>query len=141
MLEYEDHQCLFLSFFELLNISKLLIVFQVLLDFHYLFLILLFYLFLNIITSFFWLLLYILNRIFKHFSCIISLIIPLFLFIYNLYRILNKEKIFEGFKEERLYRKIFALFIGYRTKGIKKRFAIPIEDGFGKEENSSLLLY
>jgi len=40
-----------------------------------------------------------------------------------------------------LYRKIIALFIGYRTKGIKKRFAIPIEDGFGKEENSSLLLY
>jgi preflagellin peptidase FlaK len=28
-------------------------------------------------------------------SCIISLIIPLFLFTYNLFRILNKEKIFE----------------------------------------------
>jgi len=25
---------------------------------------------------------------------------------FNLYRILNKEKIFEGFKEEKLYRKI-----------------------------------
>jgi len=38
-------------------------------------------------------------------SCIISLIIPLFLFAYNLYRILNKENIFEGFKEEKLYKK------------------------------------
>jgi preflagellin peptidase FlaK len=66
-------------------------------------------------------------------SCIISLIIPLFLFTYNLFRILNKEKIFEGFENEKLYRKIFALFIGYRTKGIKKRFAIPIEDGFGEK--------
>ena len=32
-----------------------------------------------------------------------------------------------------MYRKIFALLIGYRTKGIKKRFAIPIEDGFGEK--------
>jgi len=39
------------------------------------------------------------------------LIVPIFLFIYNLYRILNKENIFERFEEEKLYRKIFALFI------------------------------
>ncbi|MEM3509470.1 MAG: prepilin peptidase [Nitrososphaerota archaeon] len=57
-------------------------------------------------------------------SCIISLIIPLFLFIYNLYRILNKEKIFEGFENEKIYRKIFALFIGYRTKKIKKIYGL-----------------
>ena len=46
-----------------------------------------------------------------------------FIFIYscNLYRILNKENIFEGFKEEKLYRKVFALFIGYKTKNIKKK--------------------
>jgi len=61
------------------------------------------------------------------------LIIPIFLFIYNLYRILNKEKIFKGFEEEKLYRKIIALFIGYKTKGIKKRLAIPIENGFGEK--------
>ena len=60
-------------------------------------------------------------------SCIISLIIPFMIFIYNLYRILNKENIFEGFEEEKLYRKIFALFIGYKTKNIKKRFATSIE--------------
>jgi preflagellin peptidase FlaK len=60
-------------------------------------------------------------------SCIISLIIPLFLFTYNLYRILNKEKIFKGFENEKLYRKIFALLIGYKTKNIKKRFATSIE--------------
>jgi preflagellin peptidase FlaK len=54
-------------------------------------------------------------------SCIISLIILLFLFTYNLYRILNKENIFKGFKNEKLYRKIFALFIGYKTKNIKKK--------------------
>jgi hypothetical protein len=60
-------------------------------------------------------------------SCIISLIIPLFLFAYNLYRILNKENIFEGFEEEKIYRKIFSLFIGYRTKNIKRRFATSIE--------------
>jgi preflagellin peptidase FlaK len=39
------------------------------------------------------------------------LIVPVFLFTYNLYRILNKEKIFEGFENEKLYRKIFALLI------------------------------
>ena len=44
-----------------------------------------------------------------------------------LYRILNKEKIFEGFENEKLYRKIFALLIGYKTKKIKKRFATSIE--------------
>ncbi|MEM2928391.1 MAG: hypothetical protein QXP60_05455 [Nitrososphaerota archaeon] len=60
-------------------------------------------------------------------SCIISLIIPFSIFIYNLYRILNKEKIFEGFENEKIYRKIFALFIGYRTKKIKKRYATSIE--------------
>ncbi|MEM2264984.1 MAG: A24 family peptidase C-terminal domain-containing protein [Nitrososphaerota archaeon] len=60
-------------------------------------------------------------------SCIISLIIPFSIFIYNLYRILNKEKIFEGFENEKIYRKIFALFIGYKTKNIKKRFATSIE--------------
>jgi preflagellin peptidase FlaK len=32
--------------------------------------------------------------------------ISLFLFAYNLYRILNKENIFEGFENEKLYRKI-----------------------------------
>jgi len=46
---------------------------------------------------------------------------------FNLYRILNKENIFEGFKEEKIYRKIFALLIGYKTKKIKKRFATSIE--------------
>jgi hypothetical protein len=30
------------------------------------------------------------------------LIVPIFLFIYNLYRILNKENIFERFEEEKL---------------------------------------
>jgi len=49
-------------------------------------------------------------------SCIISLIIPLFLFIYNLFRILNKENIFEGFENEKLYRKIFALFIDIKLR-------------------------
>jgi len=39
---------------------------------------------------------------------------------FNLYRISNKENIFKGFENEKLYRKIFALFIGYRTKGVKK---------------------
>jgi preflagellin peptidase FlaK len=53
-------------------------------------------------------------------TLITFLIVPVFLFSYNLYRILNKEKIFKGFENEKLYRKIFALFIGYRTKGIKK---------------------
>ena len=46
---------------------------------------------------------------------------------FNLFRILNKENIFEGFENEKLYRKIFALFIGYKTKNIKKRFATSIE--------------
>jgi len=46
---------------------------------------------------------------------------------FNLYRILNKEKIFEGFEEEKIYRKIFSLFIGYKTKNIKRRFATSIE--------------
>jgi len=69
-------------------------------------------------------------------TLITFLIVPIFLFIYNLYRILNKENIFKGFERfenEKLYRKIIALFIGYRTKGVKKRFAIPIEDGFGEK--------
>jgi len=46
---------------------------------------------------------------------------------FNLFRILNKENIFEGFENEKLYRKVFALFIGYKTKNIKKRFATLIE--------------
>jgi preflagellin peptidase FlaK len=74
-------------------------------------------------------------------TLITFLIVPIFLFIYNLYRILNKENIFERFENEKLYRKIFALFIGYRTKGIKKRFAIPIEDGFGEKREFFLILY
>ena len=44
------------------------------------------------------------------------LIVPIFLFT-----ILNKENIFEGFENEKLYRKIFALFIGYKTKKNKKK--------------------
>ena len=61
-------------------------------------------------------------------------------FIYN-YRILNKENIFEGFEEERLYRKIIALLIGYRTKNIKKRFATSIEKNInGKKKFAFSLL-
>ncbi|MEM2667960.1 MAG: prepilin peptidase, partial [Candidatus Methanomethylicaceae archaeon] len=60
-------------------------------------------------------------------SCIISLIIPFSIFIYNLYRILNKEKIFEGFENEKIYRKIFALFIGYKTKNIKKDLQLQLK--------------
>jgi hypothetical protein len=55
-----------------------------------------------------------------------SCIIPLFLFAYNLYRILNKENIFKGFENEKLYRKIIALFIGYRTKNIKKNLQFQL---------------
>jgi len=54
---------------------------------------------------------------------------------FNLYRILNKENIFKGFENEKLYRKIFSLFIGYKTKNIKKDLQLQLRKILMEERN------
>ncbi|MEM4573303.1 MAG: A24 family peptidase C-terminal domain-containing protein [Candidatus Caldarchaeum sp.] len=76
---------------------------------------------------------------------ILSISLPIFFFSLNCYRLLWGEKIFAGFENEKLYRRLFALFLGTRMKkaagkifwgviehekdGVRKfRFNIAIEE-------------
>lgn len=59
---------------------------------------------------------------------LISLIIPLSMFIMNLVMILRGEKLFQGFEHESKYRKLIALFLGIRSRNARrKRFWLPLE--------------
>lgn len=58
---------------------------------------------------------------------LISIVIPTYFLIYNIFRIVRGEKIFDGI-DERTIRKVFACFIGTLLKDAKERkFWFPME--------------
>ena len=59
----------------------------------------------------------------------LSLILLVAMFAWNLAKILRGEDVFKGFEHEKTYRKIAAMFFGVRVKDAKKReFWFPIEE-------------
>lgn len=67
-------------------------------------------------------------------ALILALAVPLALFLYNTYRILRGEKIFEGLSNERLLRKILAMFVGTRILDVGERsFWAPMEVEIGSK--------
>ncbi|GBC68664.1 hypothetical protein HRbin01_00347 [archaeon HR01] len=63
---------------------------------------------------------------------LLSALLPISLALYNSYRLVRGEEIFEGFESEPGYRKFFALFIGTRVmRSSGKRFWSPVEKRAG----------
>ena len=69
---------------------------------------------------------------------LISVILPFFMFFWNLSRLASGERIFDGFKGERLSRKIAACFLGYKQTGRPRAFQFSMErkkqEGEGREQ-------
>jgi archaeal preflagellin peptidase FlaK len=58
---------------------------------------------------------------------LISVLLPFGLAILNLVRILRGEKIFAGFDQESMPKKVLACFLGYRASGKPRDFQFPME--------------
>lgn len=60
---------------------------------------------------------------------ILSLTLPLTLFIYNVFQVLRGERLFQGFEHESNVRKVAAFFFGVRLKDARMRkFWFPMEE-------------
>ncbi len=57
----------------------------------------------------------------------ISIILPVFMLLWNLSRIISGEKIFDGFEGESLTRKVAACFLGYKQTGKPRAFQFSME--------------
>lgn len=68
-------------------------------------------------------------------SLFLLLIINFCLFLQNLFRIIKNEKIFEGLEHEALWKKLYAMFIGYKIRGkCNWKFFRVIEENIGKKK-------
>ncbi len=57
---------------------------------------------------------------------LLSMTLPVALFLLNISRVVSGQKIFDGFDESRL-RKLLACFLGYRSTGKPRAFQFPME--------------
>ncbi|MHB1908396.1 MAG: A24 family peptidase [Nitrososphaerales archaeon] len=62
---------------------------------------------------------------------LLSMLLPIALLILNMFRLLRRQKIFDGFAEP-TYKKILACLLGYRSSGKPKDFQFPMEKREGQ---------
>lgn len=67
---------------------------------------------------------------------LLSMLLPIALVILNISRIIRGQKIFEGFSEP-LYRKILAVFLGYKSTSKPRDFQFPMEKKASPTEDNS----
>lgn len=66
---------------------------------------------------------------------LLSILLPIGLAFYNAIRLIRGEDLFSGFEQESLPRKLLALFLGYRTKGMPRDFQFPMEKDVTEEKD------
>ena len=66
---------------------------------------------------------------------LISICLPVVIFVVNLVRLLQRRPIFEGFSEP-AYRKLVACFLGYKQTGKAREFQFVMEKSVSQGENS-----
>jgi len=62
---------------------------------------------------------------------LISILLPIAILFFNIFRVIRRQPIFEGFSEP-WYRKLIACFLGYKQTGTPKEFQFSMEKSVAK---------